>query len=347
MITKATGRCRRGSVLHPSRSKVIAASLAVLTAAGIYGAVPLSAAELQVAFVGGGATGAWTRNLTAMSECLRQNSDVRATVTPTQGGMDQFVKLNAGRGDFGFSYQNVLVDAWKGEGDFKGKPMRDLRVVGVAERLAVLHFVVSKSSGIKTLADLKGKRFAPGPIGTVSRAIVTNFLETVGVMKDIQVANVSSSEMNSYLRDGKLDGWAWMGSVPISPASEVAVSKVGDLLDVEKEMDASGFLARNPFFVKVPIPTDAYANMEKPVTSFGLNGVFIVNKSVSDETVYRVAKALWSDACIDYLSKAQRSLVTMRDSPLSGLAFPLHPGAAKLWQEKGLNVSAVPTAEKF
>jgi TRAP transporter TAXI family solute receptor len=349
MSTRTTGQvCPRfGATRRLVRLTGAGAWLAALTVIGGFGAAPLSAAELQVAFIGGGATGAWTRNLTAMSECLRQHSDVRATVTPTQGGMDQFVKLNAGRGDFGFSYQNVLVDAWKGNGDFKNKPMRDLRVVGVAERLAVLHWVVSKSSGIKSIADLKGKRFAPGPIGTVSRAIVTNFLETAGVMKDIQVANVSSSEMNAYLRDGKLDGWAWMGSVPISPATEISVSKVGNLLDVQKEMEGSGFLSKNPFFVKVEIPTDAYPNMEKPVTSFGLNGVFIVHKAVPDETVYRVAKALWSNTCVDYLSKAQRSLVSMRDSPLNGLVFPLHPGAEKLWREKGLNISGIPTAEKF
>lgn len=330
-----------------TRAKSMAVSLAVLTAAGVYEIAPVSAAELQVAFVGGGATGAWTRNLTAMSECLRQHGDIHATVTPTQGGMDNFVKLNAGRGVFGYSYQNVMVDAWKGQGAFKDKPMRDLRVVGVAERQAVLHWVVSKSSGIKSIADLKGKRFAPGPIGTVSRAIVTTFLEDVGVMKDIKVDNVSSSEMNTYLRDGKLDGWAWMGSVPISPATEAAVAKFGDLLDIQKEMDASGFLSKNGFFTKVAIPTSAYPNMEKPVTSFGLNGVFIANKDVPDEKVYRVAKALWSDACMDYLPKAQRSLEAMKDSPLSGVVFPLHPGAAKLWREKGLNVSAVPTPDKF
>jgi TRAP transporter TAXI family solute receptor len=326
-----------------------AKGLAVLVAlaAGSYCIVPLSAEELQVQLIGGGAKGAWTRNLTAMSECLRQHSDIRATVTPTQGGMDQFVKLNAGRGDFGFSYQNVLVDAWKGQGAFKGRPMRDLRVVGVAERLAVLHWVVSKSSGIKSIADLKGKRFAPGPVGTVSRAIVNDFLQAAGVLKDIKVANVSSSEMNSYLRDGKLDGWAWMGSVPISPATEASVSDFGTLLSVQNEMEATGFLAKHPFFVKVSIPTSAYAHMDKPVTSFGLNGVFIANKDVSDDTVYRVAKALWSKACIDYLPKAQRSLSAMKDSPLNGLVFPLHPGAAKLWREKGLNLAAVPTAEKF
>jgi len=328
------------------RAKGLALSLAVLAAAGVHGIAPVSAAELQVAFIGGGATGAWTRNLTAMSECLRQNSDIRATVTPTQGGMELFVKLNARRADFGYSYQNTLIDAWRGEGAFEGKPMRDLRVVGVAEHLAVVHWVVSKSSGIKTLADLKGKRFAPGPVGTVARTVVTSFLDAAGV-KGIEVANVSSSEMTAYLRDGKLDGWAWMGSVPVSPATEALVAKFGDQLDVGKEIDASGFLAKNPFFVKATIPTDAYPNMDRPITTFGMNGVLIANKDVPDETVYRVASTLWSSSCIDYLTKAQRSLEVMKDSPLSGVVFPLHPGAVKLWGEKGLDVSAVPTPDKL
>lgn len=325
----------------------MALTLAVLTAAGVYGLTSASAAELQLGFVGGGAEGAWTRNLTSMSECLRQNSDIRATVTPTQGGMELLVKLNAGRGEFGYSYQNMLADAWRGENAFQGKQMRDLRVVGVAERLAVLHWVVSKSSGIKTLADLKGKRFAPGPIGTVARTIASGFLEKAGVLKDINVANISSSEMNAYLRDGKLDGWVWLGSVPISPVTEALVAKFGEHLDVGKEVEASGFLATNPFLVKTTIPVDAYPNMDKPITTFGLNGVLIANKDVPEDTVYRVAKVLWDNTCIDYLTKAQRSLEVMKESPLSGVVFPLHPGAAKLWREKGLDVSAVPTPEKF
>ncbi len=101
---------RRVSPFRGNRLRVgLLAGAAVL---GFTALVPSTAtAEMQVSFIGGGAKGAWTRALTAMSECLRQNSDIRATVTPTQGGMDAFGKLQAGKGDFGFTYQSVLFPA--------------------------------------------------------------------------------------------------------------------------------------------------------------------------------------------------------------------------------------------
>ena len=319
--------------------------VAVLSFAAL---VPLTAAaQMQVSFIGGGAKGAWTRALTAMSECLRQNSDINATVTPTQGGMDAFGKLQAGKGDFGFTYQSVLFPAWDGSGLFKGKKYQNLRVVGVAERLAVAHWVVSKKSGIKTIADIKGKKFAPGPIGTVTRGIVTSFLEAAGVYGHFNVANVSSSEMNSYLKDGKLDGWAWIGGVPTPAATEIAVSGRVRFLDIGKELDSTGFLKKNPFFVKVTTPAGSYPGIDYPTTSFGQNGVFVAQKTVSDDVVYKVSKVLWSTKCVDYLSNNLKSLVAMKDSPLDGVAFPLHPGAIKLWKEKGLDPSKVQTPDKM
>ena len=333
-----------GSVVRKSLGSGFVVGL-VLAGATVMTPAIASAAELQVSFIGGGAKGAWTRALTAMSECLRQNSDIRATVTPSQGGMDAFRKLQADRGDFGFSYQSVLFPAWNEEGRFKGKNMKNLRVVGVAERLAVAHWVVSKNSGIKTLADLKGKKFAPGPVGTVTRGIVTNFLKSAGLMGTFEVANVSSSEMNAYVKDGKLDGWAWIGGVPVPAATEIAVAGDVRFIDIGKEMASTGFLMKNPFYVKATIPAGSYPGIDYATTSFAQNGVFLAQKTVPDETVYRVAKALWSDVCIKYLSTNQKSLAAMTGSPLAGVAFPIHPGAEKLWKERGLDTSKVMKAD--
>ena len=73
----------------------------------------------------------------------------------------------------------------------------------------------------------------------------------------------------------------------------------------------------------------------------------MAQKTVSDDVVYKVAKALWSDKCVDYLSNNLKSLVAMRSSPLDGIAFPLHPGAIKLWNEKGLDTSKVGTTDQM
>ena len=318
--------------------------ISTITFASIAAFGATGAQAQEVSFIGGGAKGAWTRALTAMSECLRQNSDVRATVTPTQGGMDAFMKVQRGDGQFSINYQNVITAAWDSKPPFKEK-LQNMLAVGVAERLAVAHFVVSKKSGIKSLADMAGKTIAPGPVGSVSRDIIGSFLKKAGVFDKIKAANVSSSEMNSYLKDGKIDGWLWLGGVPTPAATEAAASGDVLFLDVGKELDATGFLKESPFFRKVTEPKGSYPNANYEWTSFGLNGVLIVRKDVPADVVYKVTKALWSNACIDYLTTNQKSLSAMKDSPVVGLAFPLHPGAARLWKEKGLDISQVPAAK--
>jgi TRAP transporter TAXI family solute receptor len=311
--------------------------LAVMT-----GAAASAASAQEVSFIGGGAKGAWTRALTAMSECLRQKSDIRATVTPTQGGMDAFMKGQTGRGHFTINYQSVISAAWDGKAPFK-KALRNMLAVGSAESLAIAHFVVSKSSGIKSLADMAGKKVAAGPVGSVTRDIAGAFLKRVGVFDKIQPANVSSSEMNAFLKDGKIDGWIWLGGVPTPAATEAAASGGAVFLDIGKELEASGFLRENPFFRKVVQPAGSYPNVNYAWTSFGQNGILIVHKDVPESVVYNVAKTLWSDACLDYLTGNLKSLSAMKESPVAGLAFPLHPGAAKLWKEKGLDISNVPS----
>jgi hypothetical protein len=300
-------------------------------------------ADTQVTFMSGGAKGSWFRQLTAMSECLRQHSAINATVVPTQGGMDAFGKLQAGKADLGFTYQSVLYPAWKGTGRFDGKPLRDLRLVGVAERTAQAHWVVKPE--IKSVNDLVGKRFAPGPVGTVTREVLTGFLAQLGILDEIDVANVSHGEMVSYLKDGKIDGWALLGGLPNPATTEAAVSGSVRLLDIGKEIDSSGFLKTNPFFVKAEIPAGTYPNIDYPVTTFAQNGVLVANAGVSDDLVYEITKVLWSDVCVDYLSSNVSALSQMKSDPLVGAVMPLHPGAMRYWNEKGLDTGKVPTPD--
>ena len=68
---------------------------------------PVFAMDKQLTFMSGGAKGSWYRYLTAMSECMRKNSDIKVTVVPTSGGMEAFRKLQAGKADVGFTFQTV------------------------------------------------------------------------------------------------------------------------------------------------------------------------------------------------------------------------------------------------
>lgn len=337
----------RRELIETSRTRRAVLTAAVALAVSV-GAGSAAAQEQQITALAGGATGSWFRALTAMSECLRQHSDLRMTVVPSSGGMEQFVRLADGQGQVGFNYQSVAYPAWNSRGVFEGRPsVRSIRAIGVAEAAAPAHFVVLADSDIHSVTDLAGKQFAPGPVGTVTYQVNLGFLKAVGLDGKVDVSNVSHSEMVSYLRDGRIDGWALLGGLPNPAATEQASTAPIRLLDVGKEMNESGFLRENPFFVSATIPAGTYHGIDEDITTFAQNGILFAHADAPDDLIYNLASTLWSPECVSYLGSSHRALSAMQGSPVEGLSMPLHPGAARLWKERGLDLSAVPTPESM
>ena len=298
---------------------------------------PVFAADKQLTFMSGGAKGSWYRYLTAMSECMRKNSDINVTVVPTSGGMEAFRKLQGGKADVGFTFQTVAFPAWQGKGSWKGKKHRELRAVGFGISSSIFHFVVLKSSGIKKLADLSGKKFSPCPIGTTCYASVGSFLKHIGLYKKIRVSNLSHGEQVSYLKDGKIDGYALQGGLPNPSVTEAALSRPVRLISVDQGVDFSGFLKEFPGFEPTTIPKGTYKGVDYDVSTMGLSGLLVANKNTSPDLIYEMTKTIWGKSCVGYLTKNNRGLAGLKSAnPTEGLVIPLHPGAARYWKEKGI-----------
>lgn len=309
---------------------------------------PPAEAQTKVQFQAGNSRGTWYRGLTALSECLRPQGKFAASVVPAQGGLEAHVRLQE-RGDIGFQFQSDLFPAWYGEGAYQGKQMRNLRAIGVAEAANYLQFVVRDDGKIKGLADLGGKKFAPGPLAGTTVEIVMELLKRVGVGDKIDRVNLTHSDMVNYFKDGKIDGWVLTSSLPSPALTEATVGGGARLLDVSKELDATKLLTDYPFFEKATIPAGTYPGIGYPVTTISLSALLVANVAVPEETVYQITKTLYSDACVESAIKSHPGLNRMAkgNNPLAGVIIPLHPGAARYWKERGLDTSATPTVESM
>ena len=88
--------------------------------------------------------------------------EAKTSVQATKGSVENLNLLQAGRGEVAFTLGDALSDAWKGEEEagFKA-PLKKLRVIaGIYPNY--IQIVASADSGIRTLADLKGKRISVG-----------------------------------------------------------------------------------------------------------------------------------------------------------------------------------------
>jgi hypothetical protein len=264
------------------------------------------------------------------------------TVVPASGGMEQFKNVLKHKVDFGFTMSSMAYKAWKGIDPFKDKT-QTFRSIGMVAPASVLQIVVLKKSGVQSVDDLRGKKFSPGPLGSMCYRLTTSFLKQAGVYKDIKIQNITMSEQITYLADGKIDGYAVMGSTPNPSISEIATMKPISVLNFESTLEKIDFFENNPFAVKHIIRAGTYKGVEYEVVSFGDPVPFVANKDVDENVVYEVSKTLFSEQSVKYLKTVHRSLREMEaPNPTRGLIIPLHPGAKRMWEEKGIPLLVKP-----
>lgn len=278
---------------------------------------------------GGGLASLITKNVT----------NVEASAEATAASVDNMRLIQTGRADLAFTLADTLYDAYKGQGPFKDSGAVPVRALAVLYS-NYTHIVVSDDSGIKTIADLKGKRVSTGAPGSGVETIAVRVLGAVGlnIDADLQRQRLSPADSASAMKDRKLDAFFWSGGLP-TPAVQDLVNtpgvKVRFLPNVEyipKLVDTYG-----PFYFKLTIPKSAYAGMDSDVDVIGVANLLVVNEKFDASIAYDILKMMvdkQSDLALihDEAKKFGLPQATV------GSPIPFHPGAIKFYADKGITV---------
>ncbi len=109
---------------------------------------------------------------------------MKVTAEITGGGVENIRMLQNGQADFIFVNDNLIYDAYKGIGDYAGKPFTEARGIMGGETLRFQLYTL-KDSGINSYADLKGKKVACSSLGSVKSVYLTTALSLwSGINKD-------------------------------------------------------------------------------------------------------------------------------------------------------------------
>ena len=254
-----------------------------------------------------------------------------------------------------FIQSNIAYDAYNGLGDFKGKPVKNLRIIASLYP-ETIQIVGRADAGIKTVADIKGKRLIPGDRGSGTEIDCKNVLDGLGLTyKDF--ANVDwqgFSGASQRLKDKQGDVTFITAGWPTSAITEVALTS--DIILIPLDENAITTLVKKyPFYARIVIPKGTYRGMDKDVPTITTMAQWAVDASVPDDLVYKLTHVLWEKGKFVLRTKGDNSA---DDAPsgaelmaqfhatakqvqlktaLEGVgAVPLHPGAAKYYKEKGM-----------
>ncbi len=147
-----------------------------------------------------------------------------ASAEVTGGSVDNLKLLGAGKSEIAFTMVDVGLDAMKGQEKFKGSPVN-------VRTLAVLypnrmHVVTTEANGIKTFADLKGKRVSTGSPGSATEPMAFRLIEAMGLDKDKDMKRdrLGVAESVNALKDGKIQAFFWTGGLPTSAVTDLGAT---------------------------------------------------------------------------------------------------------------------------
>ena len=281
----------------------------------------------------GGTAGTYYPIGGAMAEILNKEiPGMSASAQSTGASVANVNMLGDGTIDLATVQNDIAYYAAHGTEMFVDKKVDGLK--GVASLYPeTCQFVTLKSSGIKRLSELKGKRIAVGAVGSGVEANVRQILAAYGISyDDIDAQYLSFAEGASALKDGNVDVAVLTAGYPTASVQDIAAQNPVRLLPVEDKI-ADDLIAQYPFYTKTVIPAGTYAGFDEAVPSVAVMAMLVAGPTVNEELAYKVTKAIFSHLDRLQAAHAVGKQITS-DSVKAGMSLPMNEGAEKYFNEK-------------
>jgi hypothetical protein len=312
------------------RLNLMAAAVAVVAVLS----APAVRAEQFVNVLTGGTSGVYYPLGVAIGKIYSDKlPNVKTQVQATKASVENLILLQQGRGEIAFALGDSLKSAWDGdeEAGFKSK-LDKLRVIG-AIYPNYIQIVATADSGIKTLADLKGKSLSVGAPKSGTELNSRAILAAAGLSyKDLgKVEYLPFAESVDLMKNRQLNATLQSAGLGVASLKDLSTSTEITVVSVPKQVvDKIG-----PPFVSVKIPANTYAGQDKDVPTAAVVNYLVTSSAVSDDLVYQMTKLIFEN-----LPELANSHVAGKEIKLetaaTGSPIPLHPGAIRYYKEKGL-----------
>ena len=200
-----------------------------------------------------------------------------------------------------------------------------------------VQIVVRADSDIKTFQDLKGKKVSIGAVGSGCAVGAEQVFKAAGVWDSIDKVYMTMSESSQALRLGQIDALVYVSGAPAAAVTQIATQTPVRLIPVSEEilnkLKDEGYI----FYVKQVVPKGTYNGLTEDVPTIAVKAMLAVSEDLPDDVVYEMTKILYEH--LDELRTVhQKAQAITLDTALDGMSIPLHPGAIKYYEEKGLTI---------
>lgn len=291
------------------------------------------AAQKFINIATGGTSGTYFPLGGALADILNKNiPGTNASAQSTGASVANVNLLSQGKVEIAFIQNDIAYYAANGTEMFKGKQVASLQGLATLYPETV-QIVTLKKSGIKSVADFKGKRIAVGAAGSGTEANARQIMEAYGIKyDDIKVQYLSFGEAASALKDGNVDAAFVTAGHPTAAIQDIATQNDVVLVPVDADK-ADALIKKYPFYTKLVIKAGTYPKQDADVTAVAVKCMLAVTDKMDENTAYAIAKALYGN--LDRMKSAHSAANAIsKATAKDGMSIKLNPGAEKFFNEK-------------
>jgi len=275
------------------------------------------------------------------SICRLFNLDVaqrglRCAAYVSPGPMANVESLRDRRVDIAVVQSDVLADAIAGRGRFASRgPDTTLRVLFTGQTEAFT-IVARGEMKIRAAAELRGKRINLGSPESGERVSMERVMAALGFAPtDFAAAHeLPLAQQHDAFCANALDAIVYTVRHPNGLVDEVVRLCGGVLVDIDgPQMDA--LLSTYPEYSRLVVPAATYISNPETVTTLGVRTVIVTTTRLPETVAYEITKAVFDN--IDDFRRLHPDFATLlpREMAPSGLAIPVHEGAARYYRGRG------------
>ena len=309
--------------------------IAVAAAAALCAGCGSSEPPVFVTVLTGNTSGVYYPLGVGLSQLFRTAiPEANVSVQATAASAENLHLLEAERGELAFTLGDVLADAWEGNADAGfTTPLRKIRAVATIYP-NYIQIVASADSGVRTLADLRGKRISVGAPGSGTELNARAIMRAGGISYDdfSKVEYLSFSESVELIKNRQLDITLQSAGLGVASLRDLAASVPVVVIPIPADVVEN---VGRPVYQPAMIPAGTYDGQLEAMETASIRNVLATHDNVPDDVIYRMTKAMFEH--LDELAAAHTaaSQISPEDA-VRNLSVPLHPGAAAYYREAGL-----------
>jgi uncharacterized protein len=161
-----------------------------------------------------------------------------------------------------------------------------------------VHLVVPRSSTVRSVADLKGRRVAVGPGGSGVRLIAEHVLEAAGLDpgKDITPLSDGIGTMPGLLKRHRIDAFFWSGGLPTSAITQLSRQFAIRLVPIDgalvTKLHEQG--GASLYYRAAVMPADAYPDAEQgsSVQTVAVANLLMTRQNMNADLTEKITRAV-------------------------------------------------------